>query len=59
MFDHAATYVFWEGVNSINNYEQKTIPLGDLIRNDCTWLYVIVASNNNNINNIIPLFLQL
>ena len=29
MFDHAATYVFWEGVNSINNYEQKTIPLGD------------------------------
>ena len=29
MFDHATTYVFWEGANSINNYEQKTIPLGD------------------------------
>ena len=29
MFDHAATYVFWEGVNSINNYEQKIILLGD------------------------------
>ena len=29
MFDHAAMYVFWEGVNSINNYKQKTIPLGD------------------------------
>ena len=47
MFDHAATYVFWEGVNSINN-EQKTNPLC----NDCTWLYFIVASNNNNKSHI-------